>query len=135
MKISNGKYKYRLIEDKKVIIYDDYFNGKYLCLYPGEWKEEKIILVPSFVFNKESIFKSISRVDFDEFVKFTYEDYEKIYLIHGIKKEVYVHPEGMSKTHVNVEDEVNGVHLIKEDDLDGYLLYQGKYKEINKFKI
>ena len=135
MKITNNKYKYEILEKEKVIICKDSFNAKYLCLYPNEWKSERIILIPAFVLSKEAIYKSDNRNKFDEFVKFECPGYEKVYLISGVKNEIYIHPEGMHKIHINIEDLVNDVHIIKESELKEFLLYKDKYKEKNYYEI
>lgn len=135
MKINNNGTKYEILENEKVIICKDSFNAKYLCLYPDKWESERVILFPSLVIKKENIYKTDDRTRFDEFVKYNYPGYEKVYLINGVKNEIYVSDMNKRKTHVNIEDLVNGVHLIKEQDFDEFLLYKDKYKERIEFII
>ena len=135
MNIVNDKSKYKVYEEEKVILYNAHYSGYFLCLYPDGFKIEKKVFVPSFILNHDTIYKMCDRVEFDKLANFNYPGYEKVYLLNGIKKDIYVHPNGMVKTHINMEDTINGVHIIKSEDLDEYLKYKDYYKERNEFTI
>ena len=100
----------------------------------NEIRIENASVIPSAIHYEVKSYDTIPRDEFDSFVKMEC-DYLKILLIKGVKYDIFIHPNGKVKTRINPEDEVNGIHIVKEEDLDSFLENKDNYREWNKYKI
>ena len=128
------KRRLQFIDEKKVVIYKVKMYCDYLCLYPESIKMENTSVMQSVVHYENKSYNSIPREEFDSFVKME-SDYLKIFLVKGVKHDIFIHPNGKVKTLINPEDEVNGVHILKEEELDNFINNIGYYKEKNNYNI
>ena len=107
------------IKEKKVIIYKIKVYCDNFCLCPDRIIIENISALSSSNARQKKTNHIIPRDEFDSFVKME-SDYLKIFLVSGVKHNIYIND--MEKVNIiNPEDDVNGVHIIKEEELDNYL--------------
>ena len=128
------KRRLQFIDEKKVVIYKVKMYCDYLCLYPDSIRMENTSVMPSVVHFENKSYNSIPRDEFDSFEKIE-SNYLKIFLVKGVKRDIFIHPNGKAKTLINPEDEVNGIHIIKEEELDNFIKNIGYYKEKYIYKI
>ena len=121
-------------EDRQIVTYKIKIYGDYLCLYPNGFKLENTSVMPSVVHYENKLYVDIPRDEFDSFVRMKTE-YLKIFVVKGIKYDLFIHQNGKKKEVIQPEDEINGVHIIKEDDLNNYLNNLELCKEKNIYKI
>ena len=121
-------------EDRQIVTYKIKIYGDYLCLYPNGFKLENTSVMPSVVHYENKSYVDIPREEFDSFVRMKTE-YLKIFVVKGIKYDLFIHQNGKKKEVIQPEDEINGVHIIKEYDLNNYLNNIELYKEKNIYKI
>ncbi len=133
--IRNGSYKYLVNNEEKIIICEDSFACDYLCLYPGLWKLEIKFLLPGPINHQEDFFIDKMNEKFKVFSEFEFNDYIKIYLVKGIKKDIFIHQNGKHRSNVMPEDIVNNVHIIKKEDFDTFIKNKNNYKEIVNYQI
>ncbi len=134
MKNTINKLNIYVLSDYKVIVLNKKVKCDYICLYPNGWKIENKLVLPSPIHYEESYISDITRDDFDSFSLFD-TSFTKVYLFKGVKNDIFIHLNNKDKIKINPEDKVNGIHLIKEKDLESYIKYINDYKDINNYKI
>lgn len=90
--------------------------------------------MPSVIHVEESLYVNKSRESFDYLSSFDTK-YTKILILKGVTKDIYIHINGRKKELLKPEDEVNGIHIMKQEDLKTYLKYKNDYIEKNTYKI
>ena len=129
-----NKRRIHYIDEKNVVIYKVKMHCDFICFYPNEIRIENTSVIPSAIHYEVKSYNSIPRDEFDSFVKVE-SDYLKILLIKGVKYDIFIHPNGKVKTRINPEDVVNGIHIVKEEELDSFLVNKDNYREWNNYKI
>lgn len=121
-------------EDRHIIIYKVKMYGDYCCLYPEGFKLENTSVMPSVIHYENKSYIDIPRDEFDSFVKMK-TDYLKVFLVKGIKYDLFIHQNGKKKEVIHPEDEINGIHIVREYDLDNYIKNIELYKDRKEYKI
>ena len=117
-----------------IVLAKEYVNAFELCLYPNSWKIEKKYVLPSPIHYEESNILNFSSSCFDKLVNISKEDIVKILVIDGVDK-ITVHQNGKMKELLLPEFLVNGVHVVRSEELNHFLKYLNDFNEIKEFKL
>lgn len=128
------KKKFKIDNDKEVVIMIEKVWCDFVCLYPEGWKIENKVVMPSAIHFEESFYIDISRESFDSLASFDTK-YTRILILKGVKKDIFIHINGGKKELLHPEDEVNGIHIMKDRDLDIFLKYKNDYIEKKNYQI
>lgn len=128
------KKKLKIDNDKEVVIMIEKVCCDFVCLYPKGWKIENKVVMPSVIHFEESFYIDISRESFDYFASFDTK-YTRILILKGVKKDIFIHTNGGKKELLHPEDEVNGIHIMKDKDVDIFLKYKNDYTEKKTYQI
>lgn len=123
-----------ILENEKIVLIKEKIVSDFVCLYPNGWKVENKLVMPSVIHHEESLILDKSRELFDKLCNYD-TTYTKIFLLCGVSNDIFIHSNGIHKKIVHPEDEVNGVHIMKEEDLEKFLKYKNDYIEKRIFSI
>lgn len=120
--------------ENNIVLAKEYVNASELCLYPNSWKIEKKYVLPSPIHYEESNILNFSSSGFEKLVNISKEDIVKILVIDGVDK-ITVHQNGKMKELLLPEFLVNGVHVVRNEELNHFLKYLNDFTEIKEFNL
>ena len=107
---------------------------RHIIIYPEGFKLENTSIMPSIIHYENKSYIDIPIDEFDSFVKMK-TDYLKVFLVKGIKYDLFIHQNCKKKEVIHPEDEINGIHIVKDDDLENYIKNIELYKDRKEYKI
>ncbi len=117
-----------------MIQYHQHIKCDYLCLYPKGWKTIDKNVLPSIILYDYNTEYDLSRKEFDELCNFKDEGI-KLFIVSGVKYNIYIHSSGNNKQILNPEDLVNNVHIVRKEELNSFLDNIDNYNEYKVYNI